>query len=172
MRGRRMSGIEGNRKLGTDNPAADERKAVVGLLDDERGQSTVASFPYIAILLLFLLGLAAFVAKVRPAQASVAAAARVCVRQAVESLDLNRALDQGATAAYAALEARHLDPAQAQVQVTPLGPWGRVARVECRVNYTVRLNVLFGGLFAPREKVLTSAYQLDVQRYKSLWGEE
>ena len=141
-------------------------------LHDARGQSTIATFPFVALLLLLLLGFGAFVVKVRPAQVAVAAAAQACVRVATTSLDQEQGLAQGVSAGMANLQAHHLDPERATVDVAALGPWDRLARVECRVTYRVGLqNIAFAALFAPEpEQHLSATYALDVDTYTSRWG--
>lgn len=138
---------------------------------DARGQSTVASFPWIATVFILLLGLATFVAKIRAPQVTVASAARVCVRQAVETLDQERGLAQAQEAALSGLRAWHLDPRRATVNLTVFGPWDQGTEVECRVAYTVALdNIPFLALFSPdREKAISAAYRLQIQPYKSEW---
>lgn len=142
------------------------------LLSDEQGLSEAVEFMLIAPVLVLLLGLALFVVKVRPAQVTVAAAARSCARQAVVTLDQTRGLAQAGESALAVLQARHMDPRRATVRVTPLGVWGRASEVECRVTYTVALNrVPLLALFSRRSEIpLTAAYRLRVDPYKSRWN--
>ncbi len=140
-------------------------------LRDERGQNVAATFPFIVMVMVLLLGVAAFVVKIRPAQVSVAAAARACARQAVETLNQSRGLEQSRQAAREVLTARHLDPERAEITVTPLGPWGRAVAVECRIRYSVNVShVPFLALFSDRpEHELTAVYRLSIEPYKSRW---
>lgn len=160
-----------------DRPTAGSKKVRRGalrrLLTDEGGQGETASYLLVAIVFVLFLGISAFLVKVRPAQVTLGSAARECVRQAAESLNQGRGMAQGAAAARAVLQARHLDPSQATVTVTPLGPWERFSRVECRVAYPVDLRrVPLISLFAPSPVLeLETAYTLDVQPYKSRWEE-
>lgn len=144
---------------------------VYGLLSDERGLSAILEFLLVVPLFMLLLALALLVTKVRPAQVTVAAAARSCARQAVTTLDQAQGLSQAGQAGLAVLQARHLNPALATVRVTPLGAWGRAAEVECRVTYTVPLHqVPLLALFSPRSEIpLVAAYRLRVDPYKSRW---
>jgi Flp pilus assembly protein TadG len=146
---------------------------VRALVRDRRGQSNLVAFVLIVPLLVVVLGMATFVVRVRPAQVSVAAAARSCARQAVDTLSPAQGVLQGQHAAYAVLDARHLDVAQATVQVTPLGPWDRFTRVQCDVSYHVDLRpVPYLVLFSPTPtQQLTASYQLAVEPRVSRWGE-
>lgn len=138
---------------------------------DTRGQSVVTEFLLVIMVIILFLGIAAFLTKVRPAQVSVAAAARACARQAGVSLSQQRNLLQAEQAALTALQAGHLDPARAEVRITPLGPWNRFAQVSCEVRYTVNLRAVpLLHLFAPSPDLrLHAAYTVSVDRHKSRW---
>lgn len=138
---------------------------------DEAGQSTVATFPLIALLLTLFLGVTAFVVKVRPAQLTVLAAARACARQGVSTLNPYRGWAQAQIAGRETLQARHLDAAKAMIDVTTVGPWERWSAVRCTVSYPVDVRrVPFAALFAGRPEIdLEATYTLQVDPYKSRW---
>ncbi len=138
---------------------------------DRRGQSATLQFLIVVLVLVLVLGLAMFLTKIRPAQVSVAAAARACASQSGVSLSQQRNLHQGTTAAHAVLQAAHLDPGQAVVTVTPLGPWGRFGQVSCQVDYTVDLRAVpYLRAFAPGSQVtLHEQYTVSVNPHKSRW---
>jgi hypothetical protein len=149
------------------------RQVLIKLWQDERGQSSVVTFPLVALLLVLILGVAAFVVKVRPAQVAVGSAARACARNAVVTLSEPRGLEQSHLTALDVLQARHLNPDQAEVRVTPLGAWERFSAVQCEVVYRVDLRkVPLLALFAPDPDLeLTTSYTLDVDPFKSRWEE-
>ncbi len=138
---------------------------------DRRGQSVMAEFLIVILVAALFLGIAMFLTKIRPAQVSVAAAARTCARQAGVSLNQARDVYQGQVAAYSVLQSAHLDPDRAQVTITPLGPWERFGQVQCRVEYTVNLRAVpFLRLFAPGSGLkLRATYTVSLDRYKSRW---
>lgn len=140
-------------------------------LRDERGQSSVATFPMIALVLALFLGVTAFVVKVRPAQLTVLAAARACARQGVSTLNPARGLSQAQAAGWDTLQARHLDASKANITVTTIGPWDRWTAVQCTVSYPVDVRrVPFAALFAGRPEIeLDATYTLQVDPYKSRW---
>ncbi len=142
-----------------------------GHLGDERGQSELATFPLIVLVLVFFLGLTAFVVKVRPAQVTVMTAARACARQGVTTLDAGRGLSQAQSAGWEALQARHLDPERATITVAPLGAWNRWTAVQCTVTYAADVRAVpFGRLFAGRPEIpLQATYTLLVDPYQSRW---
>lgn len=151
-----------------DRPARGNNHKTLG---DERGQSTVSTFPLIALLLALFLGVTAFVVKVRPAQLTVLAAARACARQGVSTLSPYRGWVQAQTAGWEVLQARHLDPAQATIAVTTTGAWDRWTAVQCTVSYPVDVRrVPFASLFAGQPEIdLEATYTLQVDPYKSRW---
>ena len=150
------------------HPAAGSKQSH---LRDERGQSTVSTFPLIALVLVLFLGITAFVVKVRPAQLTVLAAARACARQGVSTLNQYRGLTQAQIAGRETLQTRHLDAAKATVEVTTVGPWDRWTAVQCTVSYPVDVRrVPFAVLFAGRPEIdLEATYTLRVDPYKSRW---
>lgn len=138
---------------------------------DQRGQSVTAEFLLVILLIVLFLGIAMFLTKVRPAQVTVAAAARACARQAEASLSQPRSLAQAESAARIALTVGHLDPGRGQVIVTPLGPWDRFAQVSCEVRYVVDLSAVpLLRVFAPSPDLqLRSSYTVSLDRHKSRW---
>ena len=161
----------GERELGRGGVILMKRHPFRHLSRDTRGQSVTAEFLLVILLIVLFLGIAMFLTKVRPAQVTVAAAARACARQAEASLSQPRALAQAESAAHIALQAGHLDPARGQVIVTPLGPWDRFAQVSCEVRYTVDLRAVpLLGVFAPSPDLqLRSSYTVSLDRHKSRW---
>ncbi len=138
---------------------------------DTRGQAVMGEFLIVILLAVLFLGIAMFLTKVRPAQVSIASAARACARQAGVSLSQQRDVAQGQAAAWEVLQSVHLDPARASVTVTPLGAWDRFGQVQCRVEYTVNLRAVpFLRLFAPGTGLkLRATYTVSLDRYKSRW---
>jgi len=148
-----------------------DRPALGSRLRDERGQGHTVTALTLMLVIVLLLGIALFVTKVRPAQVSVAAAARDCTRQAGLSLDPARGLAQAYAAAEATLASAHLDPARATITVTPLGAWGRATEVRCEVTYSVSpAGIPFGWLFAREEIPIQATYTTVVEPWKSRWG--
>lgn len=141
------------------------------LFTDERGQSPVLEWLLLTLLLVLMLGMATFLVKVRPAQVSVAAAARTCARQAGVTLNQTRGLEQARVSALAVLASGHLDPARAEVQVVPLGSWDRFSQAQCTVLYTVNLHAVpFLRLFAPGPNLtLQASYTTSIDPHKSRW---
>ena len=160
------------RSRGSEGKSGSMRKPKIKhLWRDQRGQSVTAEFLLVILLIVLFLGIAMFLTKVRPAQVTVAAAARACARQAEASLSQPRSLAQAESAARIALTAGHLDPGRGQVIVTPLGPWDRFAQVSCEVRYTVDLRAVpLLRVFAPSPDLqLRSSYTVSVDRHKSRW---
>lgn len=143
------------------------------LWQDERGQSVVTTFPLLMLFLVLVLGVAAFVVKVRPAQVAVGSAARVCARHAAATLNPELGYQQAATAALETLHARHLSSTQAEITVTPLGTWDRFSQVACTVRYEVDLSrVPLLHLFANSDsQTLEATYILTIEPFKSRWGD-
>ncbi len=140
---------------------------------DEHGQGVVLELLVWTPVLLLLLGLAVLVLRGSPAKVTVNAAARACARQAAVTLNAPQGLAQGVTAGTRALESGHLDPEQATLTVTPLGPWGRASAVECVVTYRADLRgVPLLSLLRPGSPylTLTATASSRVEPYKSRWG--
>jgi hypothetical protein len=122
-------------------------------------------------LFLVLIVGAAYFGRAWYAQVAAEIAAYDGARTAIEAMGEPRGTWQGVTAAREALAGFYLDPAAAEVRVTPLDVWGRGQAVRCDVRYGVDLSGVPGiGLIGADAVLPVWARAVgQVEAYKSEW---
>ena len=128
----------------------------------------------VVLLLVLVLGVVTFVARVQPAKVLVVASARNCARSGVETLAAGRGLPQALiTAVETARAGTAIDPTGLQVQAHAEERWGRGRVFVCETTYRVEVgDVPLIAWFYPKDQVtLTSRASLSIEPYKSRWEE-
>ena len=135
----------------------------------------LVGFILVVLLLVLVLGVTTFVARVQPVKVLVAAAARNCARAGMETLAAGRGLLQAEqTAVQTALAGMGggIDPEGLAVRAYTADVWGRGRVFVCETRYAVRVtDVPLVGWFYPEEAVrLRARVALRIEPYKARWS--
>ena len=128
----------------------------------------------VVLLLVLILDIVTFVARVQPVRVLVVAAARNCTRAGVETLAADRGMHQALfTAREMARSGTAIAPDGLGVTVYIDDQWGRGRVLVCEVTYRVRVDdVSLLGWFYEKDHVECKARaSLSIEPYKSRWQE-
>ncbi len=137
----------------------------------ERGSSPVITFLGLILPMFLLLDLISALVIARPAQISVAAAARNCVRMAVASLNGVLGPQQGETVGLETLTSAGLAGRDPHVNVTGEEGWDRGGNVSCTAQVTVPFGALglVARLVGRQSLQIRETQSLSIEQWKSRW---
>jgi hypothetical protein len=126
----------------------------------------------VILLLVLVLGVVTFVARIQPARVLVVASARNCARAGVESLAQGRGMPQArVTAIETAQSGTAIDPEGLLVEAYAEDRWGRGRAFVCETAYRVKVSdVPLIAWFWDKDRVtVRGRASLSIEPYKSRW---
>jgi hypothetical protein len=126
----------------------------------------------VVLLLVLVLGVVTFVARVQPAKVLVAASARNCARAGIESLAEGRGMPQArVTAIETAKAGTAINPDGLEVEAYAEDRWGRGRVFVCETTYRVKVSdaPLISWFWGKDHVTLRGRASLTIEPYKSRW---